>query len=115
MADDQKVTSDQEKPNAPWLVELGMFGLKTVIFLIILGFGINQFIEFTLAPIDVKLKGGAYFWKPIEEGLYKVADMPDLPPEKREKIIEALEKIGHRYRPYIQALTGEEPRQTAQH
>jgi hypothetical protein len=52
------------------------------------------------------LKGGHAFWEKAEEKLYKLADEPDLPEPKKEKIITALRKLSDRYRPYIDALEG---------
>jgi hypothetical protein len=52
------------------------------------------------------LKGGHAFWEMAEEKLYKLADDPDLPEQKKAKIIAALRKISDRYRPYIDAVEG---------
>jgi len=52
------------------------------------------------------LKGGPQFWSDVEQKLYKFADAPDLPPEKKEKIVKALAKIHAKYQPYVDALNG---------
>jgi hypothetical protein len=52
------------------------------------------------------LKGGHAFWETVEEKLYKLADAPDLPEEKKAKIVAALRKLSDRYRPYIDAVEG---------
>jgi hypothetical protein len=52
------------------------------------------------------LKGGHAFWEKAEEKLYKLADEPDLPEQKKAKIIAALRKLSDRYRPYIDAMEG---------
>ncbi len=57
--------------------------------------------------INANFQAGPAFWGKIEEQLYRAADEPDLPPEKKEKIISALRKIGEKYRPYIDALKGQ--------
>jgi len=103
MTDDQEMTDEHEKPLPPWLVALGTFAAKVAIFLMLVYFAIG----YVTAPIAAKFSGGRQFWNSVEEKLVKFADQPDLPPEKRARIIGALEKIGDRYRPYIQALTGE--------
>jgi hypothetical protein len=53
------------------------------------------------------LKGGPAFWTTAEEKLYKLAAAPDLPPEKKEKIINALRTLSQRYKPYVDALAGD--------
>jgi hypothetical protein len=50
------------------------------------------------------LKGGHAFWEMAEDKLYRLADQPDLPEQKKAKIIAALRKLSERYRPYIDAL-----------
>lgn len=50
------------------------------------------------------IKGGPVFWGIIENKLYKLADEPDLPTQKKEKIIKALSKLSARYHPYLEAL-----------
>ena len=54
--------------------------------------------------VNANFQAGPAFWGKFEEQLYRVTDEPDLPPEKKEKIINALRKIGEKYRPYIEAL-----------
>jgi hypothetical protein len=54
------------------------------------------------------LKGGPAFWGTAEEKLYRLADQPDLPEQKKAKIIAALRKLSDRYRPYVEALQGSE-------
>lgn len=50
------------------------------------------------------LKGGPAFWSLMERKLYKLADGPDLPPEKKQKIVDALRKLAVKYRPYADAI-----------
>jgi len=45
----------------------------------------------------------------VEEKLYAMADAPDIPPEKKKKIIDALHRLSGKYRPYIEALHGDGP------
>jgi hypothetical protein len=35
-----------------------------------------------------------------------LADEPDLPPEKKKKIVDALHKLSIKYKPYVDALSG---------
>jgi len=55
------------------------------------------------------IKGGRAFWTVVEDKLYKLADEPDLPPEHKEKIVKALQKLSAKYHPYIDALVSEPP------
>ena len=55
------------------------------------------------------LNGGPNFWRAVEEKLYAMADAPDIPPEKKKKIIDALHRLSGKYRPYIEALHGDGP------
>jgi hypothetical protein len=50
------------------------------------------------------LKGGPAFWGSMETKLYALADAPDLPPEKKKKIIDAIHKLSVKYKPYVDAF-----------
>jgi hypothetical protein len=52
----------------------------------------------------LSLKGGPAFWGNVEMKLYALADAPDLPPEKKQKIIDAIHKLSIKYRPYLDAF-----------
>jgi hypothetical protein len=54
------------------------------------------------------LRGGRAFWANVEQKLYSLADEQDIEPERKKKVVEALRKLSLRYRPYFQALNGEE-------
>jgi hypothetical protein len=43
----------------------------------------------------------------MEGKLYKLASAPDLPPEKKEKIVNALRTLSVRYKPYVDAIAGD--------
>jgi hypothetical protein len=45
----------------------------------------------------------------MELKLYRLADEPDLPPEKKKKIVDALRKLSTKYRPYFEALGDASP------
>jgi hypothetical protein len=50
------------------------------------------------------LKGGPAFWETVEKKLYTLADAPDLPAEKKKKIVDALRQLSSKYKPYFDAL-----------
>ncbi|SDR83402.1 hypothetical protein [Bradyrhizobium canariense] len=50
------------------------------------------------------LKGGAAFWGAMEQKLYTLADAPDIAPEKKQKIIDAIHRLSLKYKPYFDAL-----------
>jgi len=54
------------------------------------------------------LKGGRTFWANFEQKLYTLADEGDIDPERKKKVVEALRKLSEKYKPYLQALNGEE-------
>jgi hypothetical protein len=54
-------------------------------------------------------KGGPAFWGKLEQKLYMLADAPDLPEEKRQKIIDALHRLALKYGPYLDALHASRP------
>ena len=80
-----------------------IFFLKT---LIVAGAFFSVFL-LMIFWINANFQAGPAFWGKIEEQLYRAADEPDLPPEIKEKIINALRKIGQKYKPYIDALEGQ--------
>ena len=55
------------------------------------------------------LKGGPAFWRNAEEKLFALADEPDISPEKKKKILDALRKLSSKYKPYFDALNGDVP------
>jgi hypothetical protein len=61
----------------------------------------------TLPGAAALLKGGPAFWERVEGKLYRLADEPDLSPEKKQKIINALRKLSAKYKPYLDAAAGE--------
>jgi hypothetical protein len=67
---------------------------------------VTSFIEEKMEELAI-LKGGPAFWATAEEKLYKLAAAPDLPPEKKEKILSALRTLSQRYKPYVDALAGD--------
>jgi len=62
-------------------------------------------VSFATAQMDrLALKGGPAFWSSMETKLYALADAPDLPPEKKKKIIDAIHKLSVKYKPYVDAF-----------
>lgn len=51
------------------------------------------------------LGGGSAFWTALEGKLYALADAPDVPAERKRKIIVALHRLSEKYRPYLDAFS----------
>jgi hypothetical protein len=45
----------------------------------------------------------------MEYKLYKLPDAPDMPPEQKKKIIDALHRLSVKYKPFVDALAGDNP------
>jgi hypothetical protein len=67
-------------------------------------FATSQMDKFASQMDRLALKGGPAFWGTMETKLYALADAPDLPPEKKKKIIDAIHKLSVKYKPYVDAL-----------
>jgi hypothetical protein len=67
---------------------------------------VTGFIEEKAGQLAI-LKGGPAFWTEIEGKLHRLASAPDLPPEKKEKIVSSLRTLSVRYKPYIDAIAGD--------
>ena len=83
------------------LIAAGILSASTIATVVVCAVLVTSYVGETLG-----LGSGRQFWAPIEQSLYKYADQPDLPPEKKAKIIAALKKIGDKNRPFIDALLG---------
>ena len=108
-SDDLMVAED--KPLSPLQVFFAKVAIVTIAILIILygiGYFISSYLESQTESIRI-LKGGPAFWGLMETKLYRMADEPDLPPEKKKKIVDALRKLSTKYRPYFEALAGDNP------
>jgi len=55
------------------------------------------------------LQGGPAFWGNAEKRFFTLADEPDISPEKKKKILDALRKLSSKYKPYFDALNGDVP------
>jgi hypothetical protein len=100
----QDLAAASAKPKSP----LMSFAIKVAI----IAFAVLLVVHLTVSIVAEEiantalLKGGPQFWSSVEQSLYKFADAPDLPPEKKEKIVKALAKIYAKYQPYVDALNG---------
>jgi hypothetical protein len=74
-----------------------------LIFLYAANYFIGAFIERRTESLQM-LKGGPAFWAMIENKLYRLADEPDLAPEKKKKIVDALRRLSSKYKPYFDAV-----------
>jgi hypothetical protein len=86
--------------------EIAVFSIKTAIavfaFLLCL-FVTDRIVSNKIA--DRSRAMGSDLAKSIEAELYRAAAAPDLPPEKKEQILNALRRLATKYRPYIDALS----------
>ncbi len=92
------------------LTPLHAFLLKVVIVtvaILIVLYAVNSlvgdFVDGRAEQLKM-LQGGPEFWGLVEFKLEKLANAPDLPPEKKKKIVEALRKLSSKYRPYFDAI-----------
>ena len=93
---------------SPLQVFFAKVAIVTLALLIVLycaSYFIQSYIESKAESLQM-LKGGPAFWGTIERKLYTLADEPDLPPEKKKKIVDALHKLSIKYKPYVDALSG---------
>jgi hypothetical protein len=96
------------------LTEIETFIFKVAIVVMVIFailFAANRFVEARVAQgaavlreNRALLRGGPVFWALVEKKLNSLADEQDIPEEKKQKIIRALEKISNRYQPYINAI-----------
>jgi hypothetical protein len=110
MSDDDLITAERKD-----LSPLQIFFVKAVIVTIAIiavlycaGYFVQAAITAKAEQITI-LKGGPVFWEQMERKLYTFADQPDMPAEKKQKIIDALRKISAKYKPFVEALEGDNP------
>jgi hypothetical protein len=106
-SDDELITAEA-KPLSPLQIFLVKVAIVTAAIVVILYCASYFFESFIAGKADqlTFLKGGAAFWGRVETKLYSLADEPDVPPEKKKKIIDALHKLSIKYKPYVDALGG---------
>jgi hypothetical protein len=61
------------------------------------------YVTFSLVTGFIEEKAG----QAILKGGPRLASAPDLPPEKKEKIVSSLRTLSVRYKPYIDAIAGD--------
>ena len=83
--------------------QIKIFALKSLILFA----SVFTFFILVVFYLNANLKTGPEFWGKFEEQIYRAADEPDLPLEKKEKILEALRKLSKKYQPFIDAIKGE--------
>ena len=99
----------EDKPLSPLQIFFAKVAIVTAAILVILygaGYFITSYVESQQERFAV-LKGGPAFWGTIETKLYRLADEPDLSPEKKKKIVDALRKLSFKYKPYFEAIAGD--------
>jgi hypothetical protein len=105
--DDLMVAKVQEL--SPLQIFFAKVAIITVAVLMILygaSYFIGSFIDRKADQLKI-LKGGPAFWGMIENKLYVLADEPDLTPEKKKKIVDALRRLSSKYKPYLDAINGD--------
>jgi hypothetical protein len=109
MSDDDLITSDRKE-----LSPLQIFFVKAAIItgaIVVVFYFAGIFLQSAIASKAEQLtflKGGPVFWEQMERKLYTFADQPDMPPEKKQKIIDALKRISVKYKPFVDALDGQD-------
>src|SRR6476620_2768825 len=93
-------------PLKTFFVKLAAITCASLVFFYVAFSLVTGFIEEKTDELAI-LKGGPAFWGAMENKLYKLASAPDLPPEKKEKVVSALRTISLRYKPYVDALAGD--------
>src|SRR4051812_18251581 len=103
-----EATASDDKPNSPLQIFFAKVAAVTVAVLVVL-YAVSVYVESFVEDRASLFKGGPAFWGNVENKLYKLADDPDLPPEKKKRIVEALRKLSSKYKPYIEAINGDNP------
>jgi len=110
MSDDDLTTAEKKE-----LSPLQIFFVKVAIVtgaIIAVLYCAGYFLQTAIAAKTEQLtflKGGPVFWEQMERKLYTFADQPDMPAEKKQKIIDALRKIATKYKPFVEAMEGDNP------
>ena len=108
---DDGLTGGEAKELSPLQVFFFKVGIVTAAIVVILyasGYFLEAFIARQAEQVSV-LKGGPAFWSMMEYKLVALADAPDMPPEKKKKIIDALHRLSVKYKPFVDALAGDAP------
>ena len=98
--------SDVETKARRSLTDLEKFVVKLVLVLIaalVFFYAVAAYVQSRIESVAL-FRGGPVFWAQVENKLYSLADAPDLPDQKKDQIVKALEKLSSKYRPYINAI-----------
>jgi hypothetical protein len=107
MSESESALTDAEhSPASPLQTFAAKTAIVTVAILVIL-YGAASLVTSSIDEYTEVLKGGPTFWGTLEGKLYKLADEPDLPPEKKKRILDALRKLSVKYKPYLDAASPE--------
>jgi hypothetical protein len=112
-SESRSAAAEDKLPLSPLQLFAMKVAIVTIAILAIL-FGAGQFMASAIEGQKEQLaflKGGPVFWEKVEGKLYRLADEPDLPPEKKQKIINSLRKLSAKYKPYLDAVAGEPAQQ----
>jgi len=109
MSDDDLITADKKElsPLQIFFVKVAIITAAIVVVLYFAGYFLQAAIANKADQLTF-LKGGPAFWEQVERKLYAFADQPDMPAEKKQKIIAALRRISAKYKPFVDALNGED-------
>ena len=111
---DDELVGTSAKELTPLQIFFYKVGIVTAAVAVLL-YASGYFLEAFLARQSEQLallKGGPAFWSMMEYKLYRFADSPDMPPEQKKKIIDALHKLSVKYKPFVDALAGDAPTET---
>jgi len=110
MSDDELVGAPAKEltPLQIFFFKVGIVTAAVVVVLYASGYFLEAFIARQADQLAF-LKGGPAFWSAMEYKLYKLADAPDMPPEQKKKIIDALHRLSVKYKPFVDALAGDNP------
>jgi hypothetical protein len=102
--------NDEQTPDfslSPLQTFFAKVAIVTGAFLITLYYASSLTVSFVSSQSEKLsiLKGGPAFWGTLEQKFYDFADAPDLPPEKKQKIVAAIHKLSVKYKPYVDAFS----------
>jgi hypothetical protein len=106
-----ELESKERRPLSPLTLFSAKVAIITAAALILLfctNYYVESFVERHAEQFEQLkiLQGGPVFWKQAEDKLYSLAAEPDLAPEKKKKIIDALRRLSGKYGPYFEAISG---------
>ncbi len=110
MSDDELVGTGAKEltPLQIFFFKVGIVTAAAVVILYAAGYFLEVIIARQADQLTL-LRGGPAFWSTMEYKLYTLADAPDMPPEKKKKIVDALRRLSTKYKPFVDALAGNDP------